>query len=443
MRVSVTSRLTAFFAVAAFLVPRGHAQALPTASAPLATSGFNLGLVNGTFHYGASASEVFQTGYLGTAGLLRQTFLSGSLIYATKSEQSPFNAIYSGGVQFSNQSNYGTTTYQSLALSQGYSTRNWTFGVADVVSYLPQSPTVGLSGVPGAGDVGLAPVIGIDLPAQNILTYNSDRIANTVSGNLARRLTARTSLSGNVNYGLIHFFNDLSLDTSQISGTVGLNHTVSPRTTVGINASYSIYNYNTPPLGNASFTTRSLAARAQHQFTRNLSAFASAGPQWINSAQSLGIPSRLTASGSAGVTYTRRFGTFGAAYSRGANGGSGVLPGAISDSLGGTYSRSFGRDWAASANVGYSRTSGLGNAANLGLIGLPTLGTYGGFNSLFAGGQVTRRISQSISAFVSYTGFKQTYGNAGTNVPGSINGVVQSFALGISYYPRSVNLGQF
>lgn len=443
MRLLVISPRHLVFAAATLLPLTAHAQALPTASMPLPTSNMNLGLVNGTFRYGASASEVFQLGYLGNGNLVRQTNLSGSLLYSTKSEMAPFSAIYSGGVQFTNQSDVGTNTFQSLALSQGYSTGAWTFGVSDVLSYLPQSPTVGLSGISGTGDIGLIPVTGIDVPAQNILTYGSNRIANTVTGNVTRRLTSRTSISGTASYGLLHFFNNLSLDTTQVAGTVGLNHVISPRTTIGLDASYAIYSYQAQPVSNTSFTTRSLAARVQRQFTRSLTGYASAGPQWINSSQSLGIPSRLTAYGSAGATYTRRFGTLGLSYNRGANGGSGVLPGAISDSVGGSFSRTFGRDWAASANAGYTRTSGLGEAANLGIVGLPAVGSYGGFNALFFGGQATRRLTQTLSAFMSYTSLKQTYGNATINTPGAVNGLVQSFAIGISYYPRSVNLGQF
>ena len=423
------------------------AQATATASAPVATSGFNLGVVNGTFHYGATASESFQTGYTSNQGVAAQTTLSGSLIYATKSLKAPFNAIYTGGVLFSNQQGYGTNTFQSLALSQGYITGNWTFGIADVVSYLPQSPTVGLSGVAGTGDLGLSPVIGVDSPAQNILTYNSNRVSNTATGNASRRLSARDSIAGSVSYGILHYFDNDLLNTQQISGNLSLNHEIDPRTSVGINANYSVFSFNNYLVGsqeggNASFTTRALGAQAQHQFTRALSGSVSVGPQWVNPSAKLGIPSSLGVFVNASATYTRRFGTFNASYSRGANGGSGVLPGAFSDTITGSASRAYGHNWALSGNAGYARTSGLGTSTDTNLIVLPGVGSYGGFDSTFVGGQVTRRISKAFSAFASYTAFDQTYGNV-TNVPGAISGLIQSFTIGASWYPRSTNLGQF
>ena len=425
----------------------GHAQATATASAPIATSGFNLGVVNGTFHYGVTASESFQTGYSTNQDFSEQTTLSGSLIYATKSLKAPFNAIYTGGVLFSNQRDYGTNTFQSLALSQGYITGNWTFGVADVVSYLPQSPTVGISGVPGTGDLGLSPVIGVDTPAQNILTYNSDRVSNTATGNASRRLTSRDSLAGNVSFGILHYFDNDLLNTQQISGNLSLNHEIDQRTSIGINADYSVFTFGnylvgTQEGGNASFTTRAVGAQAQRQFTRALSGTVSIGPQWVNSSAKLGIPSRFDLFVNASLTYARRFGTFNASYSRGANGGSGVLPGAFSDTLTGSASRAYGHNWALSGNAGYARTSGLGTSTNTNLIVLPGVGSYGSFDSTFVGGQVTRRISDAFSAFASYTAFDQTYGNV-TNVPGAVSGLIQSFTIGASWYPRSTNLGQF
>ena len=433
--------------LAAFSSALSYGQATATASAPLSTSGLSLGVVNGTFRYGATASESFQTGYGQNQGVTEQTDLSGSLIYATKSLKAPFNAIYTGGVLFSNQRNYGTNTFQSLALSQGYILKNWTFGLSDVVSYLPQSPTLGLSGVAGTGDVGFSPVTGIDTPAQNILTYNSNRVSNTATGNASRKITARTAITADVSYGILHYFDNDSLNTRQISSDLGLNHEIDPRTSVGVDVNYSVFTFGNYLVGaqsgnDASFTTRAASIRAQRQFTRALSGSVSIGPQWVNSSSQLGIPSRLSVYVSAGVTYVRRFGTFSGSYNRGANGGSGALPGAFSDSLTGTASRAFGHNWAISGNVGYTRTSGLGNNVNSRLIVLPGVGNYGDFNSTFAGAQATRRISDSFSAFASYTAFDQTYGNV-QNIPGAISGVIQSFTIGASWYPKSTNLGQF
>ncbi len=422
----------------------GRAQAQPTAVTPVSTvSGLNFAVPAGSFRYGGSLSEVIQRGYFSTRQYSYQTNLSGSLAYSTRSVTRPFSAIYSGGVQFANQSGYGTTFFQNLALSQGYVTRHWTFGLSDVVSYLPQSPTVGLSGVPGTGDLGLDPVSSPGVPAQNVLSYNSNRVSNTVTGSASRRLSGRTSVSGDASYSILHFFDNSSYDSRQIVSDLNVDHTLDARTNIGAGVSYSIYNYDA--VAHASFETRGVNVHGSRQITRPLAVFGSVGPQWINASASLGIPSRVTVAATAGLTYVRQFGTLSASYTRGTNGGSGVVPGAFSDSLTGTFSRSFGRDWSAGLNGGYTRTTGLGSSAitNLAATGIPN---QANFDSTFGGVQANRRLTSSLSAFASYTAFEQSYGNIATAnapLPGALNGLVQSFAFGISFYPRSLVPGQF
>ena len=422
----------------------GHTQAQPTAVTPVSTvNGVNFSMPTGTFRYGGSISEVIQKGYFANQDYSYQTNFSGSVAYSSRSVLRPFSAVYSGGVQIANQSNYGTTFFQSLALSQGYLTRNWTFGISDVVSYLPQSPTVGLSGIPGAGDLGLDPVTSPGVPAQDILTYNSNRVSNTVTGTASRRLSGRTSISGDSSYSILHFFNDASFDSRQIVSDLNFDHTLDARTEVGAGVSYSIYNYDA--VAHSTFETRGVNVHGSRRISQALSVVGSVGPQWINASSNLGIPSRITVAASASLTYTRQFGTFAASYTRGTNGGSGVVPGAFSDSLGGSFSRRFGINWSGALTGGYSRTTGLGNGliTDLAATGIANDSQY---DSVFGGAQANRRITRSLSAFASYTAFEQTFGNVSAPsalVPGALNGLVQSFAFGVSFYPHSLVPGQF
>lgn len=434
-----------FILTAALLLPGiALGQAQPAAVAPLPYSGLNLSFLDGTFQYGLNLSEIFQTGYLQSGDVSRQTNLSGDLAYSTKSEQRPFSAVYTGGVQITNQSGVGNTFFQSLALAQGYNTRSWSLGISDVVSYLPQSPTVGLSGIPGTGDLGLFPIEGVNTPAQSVLTYNNNRVSNSVSGTVSRRLSGRTSLSGDANYGILHFFGPGNLDTSQVGADVSVNHNFDARTSGSVIASYSIYSYSAG--GDSSFQSRGLNARVQRQISRYISLSASGGPLWINSSSTLGIPSRLSASAALSASYTRRTYNAGLSYSRGANGGSGIQPGAISDSVSAVFFRSLGRDWSVSSNVGYAHTDGLSQrpaAVNLGVLGFNTLGSI---SSIYGGAQGSRRLGERFSAFVSYSGSNQSYDNStnlGAVSPYALNGLIQSFSVGLSFFPRSVHLGQF
>lgn len=415
------------------------AQATPTASVQPSAIGLKLPTLNGTFQYGLSASEVIEDGYT-NGGVYAQTSLSGDVAYSSKSEVHPFSMLYTGGTQFGPQSGYGTTYYQSLALSQSYVTRSWVFGVSDLVSYLPQSPTVGLSGIPGTGDLGLSPVQNGLQPSQDIISIQNNRISNAISGNVERRLDAFTSLSGGASYGILHFFGNGGLDSSQISADVGVNRRINGRSSASLSATYGTFYYSS--LGNgASFAIKGLSAGYRRQLSRSLSVSASGGPEWIGSSGVLGIPSRLTYTAGAGLSYSVRIYNASLGYSRAINGGAGVQPGGISDTISATLQRPFGTAWSVSGNAGYARTQGLTNSStpvNLTLLGITSSGNY---DSTYVGGQISRRLSRSFSAYGSYTAINQSYSQVGIS-PVALNGIVQTFALGISYFPRSLHLGQ-
>ena len=160
------------------------AQSIPAGVGSTPTVGFPLPQLNGSFNYSLNASELVSSSFFGSQGVEATTSLSGDLTYLSSNIRHPFSAIYSGGVLLAN-SGQPNTTYQSLALSQSYVTKNWNFGIQDAVSYLPESPINGLSGIPGVGDLGIDPVpVGTDA-GLGILTLYGPRISNTVTGSEA------------------------------------------------------------------------------------------------------------------------------------------------------------------------------------------------------------------------------------------------------------------
>ena len=164
----------------------------------------------------------------------------------------------------------------------------------------------------------------------------------------------------------------------------------------------------------------------------------SAGPQWVSSSNSTLIPSSLNASAAASLSYSRGFTNVGVSYSHGVNAGSGVLPGALSDTISGSVGRTFGRKWVASLAGGYSHSSGLTELFNQGSI----VATNAVYDSVYGGAQLTRGFGTHFSGFLSYTAQNQTSSSAlaGQN---AFNGTAQTFGIGISYTPRSTRLGQF
>jgi hypothetical protein len=440
------------FAVSALVLTAGaisYGQAIPAGGTLMSPSGSgpNLSSLDGVLHYALSASEVVQFGYYGSGDVTNSTALSGDVSYTAKSQVYPFNVLFAGGVILPNQSGQGTSYYSSAAVSQGLVTRSWVFNVSDSVSFLPQSPTVGLSGIAGVGDLGASPVSGpVEGPAGGIFSNAGNRVANSVNGSAERQITHDTSISGVGAWSILHFLdNNDGLNSSQVTGTVAINRRLNARSSVSVNAVYSTFDYTGPQgeLTPPSIETKGLNLSYSRTLSRRLSMSLSAGPQWTSSSNSTLVPNSLNAAVSANLSYQRGFTSATLSYSRGINAGSGVLPGAESDSVIAYVGHSFGRKWVGSATVAYTHTAGLTQLSNgSSIVPVPIVPVNEVFDTVFGGLQLTRGFGQHFSGYVSYSAQDQSsnYSLAGQN---ALNGTSQTFGVGVTFTPRSTRLGQF
>jgi opacity protein-like surface antigen len=402
-----------------------------TPSAP--NFGFSLPTTEGTLTYALSGTESFLTGQ-GESGLDHTTVLSGDLAYLSTSVNKPFSIVYSGGYLLT--STPGTpesTTFQNLALSQVITTKNWNFVIDDGVSYLPQSPTTGLSGIPGVGDIGVTPVTIGDQPSQSILTNYESRVGNGLNGGATRQINASTSVNASGSWQILRFLGNSGIDSSSESASVGTTHRIDARSTASATVNYA-YTADQYLGANLPFTSEGIS----FQYTRQLSHFfnvtASAGPQrtYGSGVAAPLIPSRIYVVAGAGLNYTRRFTTASLGYSRATNSGSGVVYGALTDSVVLSASQQLSRNWQVAANASYARSSSLAKIA-----GIPTLTT-----GIYGGAQVSRKLSRSLFAYFSYTTITQSVDEtAGTQ--NTFNGLNQVFAVGLTYSPGALHLGHF
>ena len=419
----------------------GSSAATPTAITS-SNVGFTLPSVDGTIHYALTASEIVQYGYFGSGRATASTALSGNASYSSTSVDLPFNLLYAGGVLISESSGVNTTTYQNLAVSQGLIAKRWVLGITDSLSYLPQSPTTGLSGIQGVGDIGGYPVQGPSAgPAGGVLSYYGSRVSNGLSGSVERLLTGKTSISGSGSWSVLHFLhgND-GYNSSQVSGQAGLNHRLDARDSMSVNGIYSIYNFGAN-LGGVSFTTRGVNGVYSRVLSRSLTMNLSAGPQWISSSNSALIPSSLNVAANAGLSYVYKLTTASLGYSRGVNAGSGVQVGGLSDTVSGSLGHSYGREWQASASGAYSHTTGLVK----GTLTPPPGAVYplgGDFTTVYGAVQVSHRLSRSLSMYAS-AGVQHQSHDAGFIGNNAFTGTSQTFGIGITFAPRSTRLGQF
>jgi hypothetical protein len=425
-----------------------YGQAVPSGtSTPISSIGSSpiLPSLDGVFHYDLSASEAIQYGYYGAGVVTHSTILSADAAYTGRSEVLPFNLVFAGGAILANQQEQGNSGYVSGTISQGLITRQWSFNISDSLSFLPQSPTVGLSGIPGTGDLGSSPVQSpVQGPAGGIFSNAGNRVANSLTGSVERQISRSTSISGTGSWSILHFLDDSDvnggLDSEQISGSVALNQRLDARSSASVSAVYSTFSYSGLDVGvNApDIESRGLNVGYQRLLNRSLSVTFSAGPQWISSSDSTIIPSSLNVAATAALSYTRGLTYATVAYSHGVNAGSGVLLGAVSDSIFASVGHNYGRNWVASLNAGYSHSSGLEQVIVSGTA-VPANDTY---NSVFGGVQLRRRIGNHFSGYVSYSAQNQS-GSIPLAGQNALNGTSQTFGVGITFTPRLTRLGQF
>lgn len=425
MTKTQTAKYIALLALVSISLSLARAQAVAAAVGP--TPGFQLPTVSGTLHYGLSLSERAVFGYEGNDSTYYSTNFSGNLGYLSESRVHPFSAIYSGGYLLGTNGQQ-SSQYHDLAFSQVATFGRWTAVVGDSIAYLPESAAGGLSGIPGLGDANLTPGQPGTFLDQSILNRNVTRISNIANGSLARQLTGATGIFAGGSFGVDRYIGagGTGIDDNNASVSAGLNHRIDARTTTGAVYSYSRYSYTGQ---NIVTSTQTASLQASHQFSRKLSASGSAGPQWINSNTPL-IPSQLSYALSGNFSYAAKNTSSSVGFSRGTNAGSGVITGAISNSLFAGLQHRFGTSWQGAANVFYVRSHSLAT------------GPFNvSFDEVVGTLQVNRAISRSVSAYASYSAERQIDNGPVASVI-LFNGLSQTLGFGITFSPESIHVGR-
>lgn len=423
-------------------LPNSHAQAIPSASSSggvasgsstaAASSGpsvgFGLPTVNGSLNYALTASEVLNTGLYQNNGISAFTNIGGNLAYITRSEAHPFSILYSGGYLLST-SNQPSSFYQNLSFSQVLSTRRWNIVASDSVNYLPSSSTLGLSGVVGAGDLGVPPAQVGPQSGLGILTDYGPRVNNATTLSVSRRLTGHVSVQGSGGVQLLRFVGDnaqYGLSSTGYNGSGGATYLIDARSSVYTNYSYSHFFYTGTPF---SFDTHSGVVGYTRQLKRQLTFSAYGGPQVAISTQpGLSYSSGLGITAGASLSYQLRLFTYALNYNRGINSGSGVVAGSTNDNVTLTAAHQFGRSWSTSGSLGYSRSASL---PQLSLFALNT-------NALALGVQVNRSITRTLSGFGSYGLVRQS--TSGSVPVNTFSGLYQVIGFGLTYSPSPIRL---
>jgi hypothetical protein len=352
----------------------------------------------------------------------RQTITpSATVAFASGEERHPFNLKYAGGYTWSIAgASYGTGLFQRLSLSQGFVWRKWNILVSDNVSYTPQSPITGFSGIPGIGEP-----IGEPNPSppssQSILTANTHVVNNNAMGEFERGLTASTSLSAGGGSDILRYPDGNGLETNSLMANAALAWRQNARNSFSGTYRFTQYSYSGYSV---TFMSNTALFSYRRNWNRRLTTSVGAGPEWIGSNDSSVVPSSTLISANAAIDYALRFGAAGLHYSRGTNGGAGYLLGAESDSVTADFSRELGRTVTLGFTGAYRRTAGLNR--------------NGVTNSKDAGAQATWRLGRYVTAFAGYTAIQQSSSSPLAST--ALSGLENMINFGIGYSPRGTRL---
>jgi hypothetical protein len=363
--------------------------------------------------------------------------VSGRIDIHRVSGISDLNMSYTGGGVFSGDSGDGNGIVQNLGFGDKFTFRRATLSFFDQLSYLPGSSFGygGLGGLVPGGSSGLGSVFG---PGQTILTGTGQELENSFVTEFDVLLSARTSLTFVGGYTVLHNFSSDLFNSTNPNGRVGYNYLLTRKDTIAVLYTYSGYDYSN---SNQSFTTHTAQLSYGRVITGKVAFQIAAGPQVILSTFPItvggGVTGPVTSSSttqlswslSSALTWTAKRNSFGVAYYRGANNGSGVLTGAIGDTVSASYTRLSSRTFTSGLAGGYSRNQGVLEGA--------TFLTNETFDNYYASASLSHPVGRTLGLTLSYSmQYQVPHAAVCAAPPCGVSTITNLVAFGVGWHER-------
>lgn len=333
----------------------------------------------------------------------------GSLTLQEVTRNKELYLRYAGGTEFySGLSNLGMTnsrssfaTFHQVSVGGSVDWRRWHMFVGDEGSYLPESPLgfTGFEGLTSFND-GLGGEFlwrggtynRLLQPDQSILGAYGRRISNTSIGQLQYDATARTTFTLTGAYGLLTFLDPGYLDGTYVSALGGVTHALGSRNYIGGTYLHSRIYFHAP---HQDISHQGVIVSYGHRILGKLALEASVGYMLNQFAVSPGGSSsqRIVTTYNSLTYYWRRTNvkTY---FSHWITGGSGILRGAETDSLGVRVGRQLSRSTHLDVHFGHyidqSFTAAVPGAARA-------------KSKAWKGGvQLSRELGRHVSVYIQY-----------------------------------------
>jgi hypothetical protein len=319
------------------------------------------------------------------------TTLSGSVQLVRDSRNSLTTLAYTGGGQVYTLDSSLDSQFHRLDFSQRFIAGRWTVLFADGMTYQNDAfvsvPALLFPGLPGGGGLGYKPGV---TPNETIIGQNIPRINNTSSGQVTYGFSRATSFTANANYGLLHYFDAGFLNTKQLGSGAGLDHKFG-RSTIGVNYQFSRFTYDN---FSEKFDSHAIQVMFSRVLTGRWSFQVGGGPSIVVTGFGPVTQTKIYGGATVGFSYHLPKYDIGIQYGRAVTNGAGVVPGAITDTLGLNLNRKLSRSITADLSGGYARNSGLF--------------VNSGFNTFYVGAGLSHELGRYSTASIGYTLQRQT-----------------------------------
>ncbi|HEU5401602.1 MAG TPA: hypothetical protein VFU86_09620 [Terriglobales bacterium] len=339
----------------------------------------------------SNAPRVFNTTTEQSSGI---TNLSGGLTLNRDFGNGNMTTLgYLGGGQLYTVDSDLNSQFHRLDFSQRLVGGRWSFLMSDGFSYqkdaFSTSPPMLFPGLYfGPGGTLFRPGV---TPGESIIGQNVGRVNNTSAGQVTYGFTRATTLTANVSYGMLQYFDTSAyLSNRQIQAGTGIDHRLG-RNTIGVNYSFSRFSYNDLPV---KFDSHTFQVLFSHVLTGRWSFEAGGGPAIVVSNEAFFNTRKILGSGQVSLHYHVPMTDWSVRYGRTVTNGSGVLPGAVTDDFGLNGSRKLSRSLTVNLSGGYARNSGAFIESR--------------FNTLYVGAGISQALGRNATVSFGYTGQRQT-----------------------------------
>jgi hypothetical protein len=388
----------------------------------------------------ADSDELSASGNSGWADFT--SFLGGIDVHQS-SGISDLSLSYLGGGTIAIGGNAGDSVLQQLGVNEALNWRRVKLTFVEQFSLLPESSFgyAGLGGgvsLPGGGSIGLQPGL---TPGDSVLTTRGLRLSNSLLTEADINLDPRSSITVAGGYSLLHYFDNNFLNFGDTIFQVGYNHQMTRKDTFAVFYRFSGYRYSG---FNQSINDNSFQVSYGRRVTGRLSFQIAGGPDITfvavpitgtsaGATPSSGKMQELYWSLSTNVQYQLQRTGFSASYSHGVNGGSGVLAGAIGDTVSASANRQLTRQVNAGVNFGYSHSTGL-NAFTT-----PTAPTMQSYGYWYGGVNLTRTWGRTLDLNLNYTVQYQASNSTFCVGPTCVTNLVRNqISLGLNWHRQPI-----